>query len=301
MAKDASALAAQRAAVDALYEAKAALQQQARSQQPLHAPAISAEQANQLARQMSELQQQLASAREKSAKPSESAKQDDQNSGQKGPQANGNQGSSGTANGQGNSPGQAQASAAPGSAPKGSGQSQRKSIQQTLGDLAQQMQQLKAGPSAPPGLAQALTAAQKAIADADAQATADPSRAQAAAAAAASALAQAQAAIVQAQSGIAMEPDHSQQIPPMLAGGGTPGADVSPQQATVMGTGENIANGTGGSGRALASAAGRAGGRYTGLPSRDRQVLEQSQADRYPSAYSAMVEQYRRNLASESP
>jgi hypothetical protein len=40
-------------------------------------------------------------------------------------------------------------------------------------------------------------------------------------------------------------------------------------------------------------------GSYAGLPPRDRQALQQSQAEKYPAQYGAMVEQYYRNLSDE--
>jgi hypothetical protein len=40
-------------------------------------------------------------------------------------------------------------------------------------------------------------------------------------------------------------------------------------------------------------------GQYLGLPPRDRQAIQQSQSDKYPPEYGAMVEQYYRNLSDE--
>ena len=39
---------------------------------------------------------------------------------------------------------------------------------------------------------------------------------------------------------------------------------------------------------------------FTGLPARERAVIEQAQAEKYPEEYGAQVEQYLLNLARES-
>jgi hypothetical protein len=50
--------------------------------------------------------------------------------------------------------------------------------------------------------------------------------------------------------------------------------------------------------RALAGA--RGAGQYLGLPERDRGALQQSQSEKYPQEYGAMIEEYMRSLASDS-
>ena len=39
---------------------------------------------------------------------------------------------------------------------------------------------------------------------------------------------------------------------------------------------------------------------YLGLPTRDRQAIKQSQGEKYPEEYGAMIEQYLLNLAEQS-
>ena len=41
-------------------------------------------------------------------------------------------------------------------------------------------------------------------------------------------------------------------------------------------------------------------GKFLGLPARDREAIQQSQAEKYPEEFATMVEQYMKNLSDES-
>jgi hypothetical protein len=44
----------------------------------------------------------------------------------------------------------------------------------------------------------------------------------------------------------------------------------------------------------------RGTGKFLGLPERDRAAIQQSQSEKYPQEYGAMIEEYMRSLASDS-
>ena len=122
----------------------------------------------------------------------------------------------------------------------------------------------------------AVQAAQQAAAQAAAQAANNqPGPAATSAAAAQAALAQAQAAMAMAAG---MQPGQGQHPP--SAGDGT--GNFSNQSADG----------------AVKEVTGRSA--YLGLPARDRQAIKQSQSEKYPEEYGAMIEQYLRNLADQS-
>ena len=41
-------------------------------------------------------------------------------------------------------------------------------------------------------------------------------------------------------------------------------------------------------------------GQFLGLPDRDRGAIQQSQSEKYPQEYGAMIEEYMRSLATDS-
>jgi hypothetical protein len=59
-------------------------------------------------------------------------------------------------------------------------------------------------------------------------------------------------------------------------------------------------NWTGGGDGTLPSAVKDGGGQFVGLPPRDREAIQQSQAEKYPAEYGPQIEQYLRNLAEEA-
>ena len=122
----------------------------------------------------------------------------------------------------------------------------------------------------------AVQAAQQAAAQAAAQAANNqPGPAATSAAAAQAALAQAQAAMAMAAG---MQPGQGQHPP--SAGDGTGNfSNQSADGAVKTVTGQSA---------------------YLGLPVRDRQAIKQSQSEKYPEEYGAMIEQYLRNLADQS-
>lgn len=71
---------------------------------------------------------------------------------------------------------------------------------------------------------------------------------------------------------------------PSMAGG-SGGAETGERMASALERGESMP-------------VERRGG-FLGLPERDRKVIEQSQAEKYPREYAPMVEQYLRNLSEE--
>ena len=200
--------------------------------------------------------------------------------------------------------------------------------QKAAGELAQAAQ--KAGEAAAQGTPQneaAQAAAQEAAqaaAEAAAQAAAQNTpAAQAAAAAAQQALAQAQAAMAQAQSGLSESsapPTPGEGQPSDMAQAGQPGQPGQPGSKPGTKPGQKPGKGPGkkpgppgGTGAAEKYEPGspeaiQLGSRTTAakkaafaaLPPRERAVIEQSQAEKYPEEFGAQVEQYLLNLANES-
>ncbi len=200
--------------------------------------------------------------------------------------------------------------------------------QKAAGELAQAAQ--KAGEAAAQGTPQndaaqaAAEQAAQAAAEAAAQAAAQNTPgAQAAAAAAQQALAQAQAAMAQAQSGLSESsapPTPGEGQPAQTAQAGQPGQPGQPGAKPGTKPGQKPGKGPGkipgqpggtaaaekyqpGSPEAVqlgarTTAAKKAS--FAALPARERAVIEQSQAEKYPEEFGAQVEQYLLNLANES-
>ena len=128
----------------------------------------------------------------------------------------------------------------------------------------------------------AVQAAQQAAAQAAAQAANNqPGPAASSASAAQAALAQAQAAMAMAAG---MQPGPGQHPP---AGSAPPAAGDGAGNFSNQGADGAMKEVTGQSA-------------YLGLPARDRQAIKQSQSEKYPEEYGAMIEQYLRNLADQS-
>jgi hypothetical protein len=148
---------------------------------------------------------------------------------------------------------------------------------------AQQAGQVAAqGTALPQAAQQAAQQAAAQAAQAAAQAAGNQSAAaQQSAAAAQQSLAQAQAALSAAQSGLAAAPSQSS---------GQAGQNAA--QSDQGGAGQGVERGV----RALVSQPAN----FAGLPPRDRAAIQQSQGEKYPQEFGALVEQYLRNLADES-
>ncbi|MEA3207255.1 MAG: hypothetical protein QOE70_312 [Chthoniobacter sp.] len=212
---------------------------------------------------------------------------------------------------------QAQAAGQPNSAAASA-----KEAAQALQQAAQQAAQAaaQAGEAAAKGTAMsapAQAAAQQAsqqAAEAAAQAAAQNApAAQAAAAQAQASLAQAQATVAQAQAGIApASGPPGSPAPPGPPGQGKPGPPGTPGPPGPPGA-PSPTPGTAGTTAAQkytpgAEEAVQLGSRaervkkanFTGLPARERATIQQSQAEKYPEEYGALVEQYLLNLATES-
>jgi len=113
------------------------------------------------------------------------------------------------------------------------------------------------------------------------------------------ALAQAQAGLAQAGGPAAPEPPGNHQGPPHQGNhpgnheGQMPGMPGSKAAQNYQPTGEDaVQKGT----RTTSSKSAN----FAGLPARERAAIEQAQSEKYPEEYGALVEQYLRNLASES-
>jgi hypothetical protein len=193
-------------------------------------------------------------------------------------------------------------------------QSSAQQAMQQAGRLLQDANQLvsplaagKAG-ALPPSAQSALQSAQGSLANGSAQASEGQGEpAQASAAAAAQALAQAQAALALAQAGLNSDSA-------MAANGQGQGKGQGQGEGQSQGQGQGKGKGQG-KGMPDSKGNGREGnwdapggadgakrntvgpGQFTGLPKRDRAVIEQSQAEKYPQEYGPLVEQYLRNLA----
>jgi len=178
---------------------------------------------------------------------------------------------------------------------------------ETIGPLA-------AGGELPSSAESALQAAEDALANGTAQAEAGQGPpAQASASSAAQALAQAQAALALAQAGLSSEMAQAGQgqgqgegqgkgkgqgkgrgqgqgQEGQGTGQGTPGPNGNGRQGNW--------NGAGGADGPRRSVTGP--GQYTGLPKRDRAAIQQSQAEKYPQEYGALVEQYLKNLSDQT-
>jgi hypothetical protein len=155
----------------------------------------------------------------------------------------------------------------------------------------------------------ALRNAERALGSAETAAqTGDSGEASAQASNAMHALGTAQSAISSAQSGIAgLAPDPSQS---------STGADSAQAGQAVASQPAQTAQATGMSGNrgarerswsdmpgaSVSNGAVAAGGAaaFTGLPGRDRAAIQQSQAEKYPQEYGAMIEAYMRSLSSDA-
>jgi hypothetical protein len=172
-----------------------------------------------------------------------------------------------------------------------------------LDQAAHAVAQAGAQPQAlPQGARDALRAAEQALDSAAAAAGAGQGQqAQAQAAQAAQALSRAQSAIAGAQAGIAQLSPASgapgqAQAPGANSQGSEPGAQTGQGAKPAR---EKSWNDT--SGAATAGMQGAHGeGAYIGLPDRDRAAIQQSQAEKYPQEYGAMIEEYMRSLASDA-
>jgi hypothetical protein len=178
-----------------------------------------------------------------------------------------------------------------------------------LNNLAQQMGQMAAtslASAAPADAVQGMQAAQQAMAAAAVQAAAgQKQQAQVAASQAQTAIAQAQAALGMAQSGLGRQAtgqpgqpgqQTGSQQPDQVSNQGQQSDENNPSQTTgdLMNPNEKGVTGTDHADRDNASA-----GAYTALPARDRQALTQSEREKYPQAYSSMVEGYLSNLSRD--
>jgi len=167
---------------------------------------------------------------------------------------------------------------------------------------------LSAGSMGPlPGSAQsALQAAQKALANGSAQASAGQGQpAQANASSASQALAEAQAALALAQAGLSSDAMASagqgQGKKPGQGQGKNPGEGKGQGQGPPSPDGngrDGNWNSPGGADGPRRTASGA--GQFTGLPKRDRAAIQQSQSEKYPQEYGALVEQYLKNLSDQS-
>lgn len=166
-----------------------------------------------------------------------------------------------------------------------------------------------------PQAQQALQGGAQAATEAAAQAGAqNVPGAQAQAAAAQQALAQAQAALAQSQAGLTAA-NNSGDLPSMpgnpsgkpgqkpgkTPGGKTPGKGTgkTPGQPSTDPAQQYQAPGNE-TAKVETRTVNNARTAFTGLPARERAVIEQAQAEKYPEEYGAQVEQYLLNLARES-
>lgn len=183
---------------------------------------------------------------------------------------------------------------------KTSAQQQMKAVVQKVGEMA-----AKSPAAAPEAAQQAIEQAQEHLGDAAAQAEAHDPAAGQSAAQAQQALAQAQASVAMAQTGMAQAgppaPGQGQSRPQAQAGepsagNSSPGSADENNPASGGGNRTDINGG-------VADAGPRkdvnSPGKFVGLPPRDCQALEQSQAGKYPQAYGPEVEQYLRNLSND--
>jgi len=140
----------------------------------------------------------------------------------------------------------------------------------------------------PDAVQAALRGANQMSATGAAQAAAgEKGNAQASAAAARAMLAQARQAIAQAEGGVSPSGPPG---PPSAIPGSDPGTQVGksakPAQGVPLQKGSNHV--------ALTKSS------FQGLPKRDRDAIEQSQAEKYPPEYAGQIEQYMQNLATQS-
>gem|GEM_PF-2108279 len=176
---------------------------------------------------------------------------------------------------------------------------------QALQNAQSQLAPVAAGQLAglPPSAIAAAQNAQQALAVAQAAAAQNAApQAMASTAAAQVAMAQAQSALQGAQQQGQQAGQHPGQHPGQQPGqpGQQPGQNaINPQQG---GTGNRTDAEAGAAiDRTLANRGLPVGSQFIGLPARDRQAIFQSQAEKYPEEYGAMIEQYFRNLADTSP
>jgi len=180
-----------------------------------------------------------------------------------------------------------------------------------LNQATQRTAQAAAQPQAlPPDARDAIRQAEQATGEAAAAASAgQPQLARKEAGQAQQAISAAQAALGQMQAGVSgltqpsaqesqMAQQHSQGQGQSQSQSQQQGTEPS-QRRSGMGAKEQAwTDPAGAVKRALAGAQGA--GRYLGLPERDRGALQQSQSEKYPQEYGAMIEEYMRSLASDS-
>jgi hypothetical protein len=166
-----------------------------------------------------------------------------------------------------------------------------------LGSAAQKTAQAGSDAQAIPQAARdAIRQAQQAVADAAASAGAGHQQdAQSQAAQAGQALSAAQSALDQVQSGIgALASDSPSRQP------GQASQSTGQNQPNPRGNGANEKTWTDQAGAAKAGQrAAHGNAQFLGLPERDRAAIEQSQSERYPQEYGAMIEEYMRSVANE--
>lgn len=117
------------------------------------------------------------------------------------------------------------------------------------------------------------------------------------------ALARAQASLAMAMAGMGGSAPGAQ---PGMGSPGAPGAGQTGTGMSQLPSQQSPSSGGGGSGNLGPPVAGTVtpptttgGGQFLGLPPRDRDAIRQSQAEKYPAEYAPLIEQYMRNLAEE--
>ena len=181
-----------------------------------------------------------------------------------------------------------------------------KKAAQSLQKAGQRVQPLTSGQAGdlPDGAEQALEDAMDALEQGTAQAEAGQNPpAQQSAQAASQALAKAQAALSMAQAGLGSQ---QAQSPGQQPGQGQkPGQGKQPGKGQAKGTPPPRGDGQRGNWEGAGGSTGPRNGvagssSFTGLPKRDRAAILQSQTEKYPQEYGALVEQYLKNLADQS-
>ena len=198
----------------------------------------------------------------------------------------------------------AQAAAASAQGAMASGESAADAMRSALPQLAKgegMMGQAASQPQAAPQAARdAMREAEQALSDSAVAAEAGQNQqAQAQAAQASQAMEAAQSALGEAQAGIAgiapgTAPANDGQQSNKMGPGPNPGTTQA-----ASGASEKNWNDQGGAAKAAANGA-HGPGEFQGLPDRDRAAIQQSQSEKYPQEYGSMIEEYMRNLASDT-
>jgi len=177
----------------------------------------------------------------------------------------------------------------------------QKSAIQDLENASDSLNPLASGSQKlPPSVQNALQEAQSSLAKAIAEAAQNQKdNAQSESAEAQEALSKALASLSLAQSGLAsQQPGPPGQKPGKGKGkGDKPGEDSSEQGKNSV-AGSSPEEGGKGDGNDPASL--QSTGRFIGLPRRDRNAIQQSQAEKYPQEYAPAIEQYLRNIAEDA-